>query len=190
MEKRNRSRMKARISHTKDALVIEFPKRNLFDRQGFILKDKDPYFMEIMNIGWIDPKEHEHKEVIGNYGEFQDFITSVELLILLDKPEISSTLLDKPEIGFSFYGLVEFLKLATPSDYLKNRKIYGNYSKFLSLLSTVLVGKGTTLNKRYYHSFPVVKVGEFDIYNKLEQICKDTNIHPKNKLKEIKRLLN
>ncbi|MCH8945716.1 MAG: hypothetical protein IIA85_02235 [Nanoarchaeota archaeon] len=181
--------MKARISHTKDALVIEFPKRNLSDHQGFILKDKDPYFMEIMNIGWIDPKEHEHKEVIGNYGEFQDFIPSVELLILLDNPEISSTLLDKPEIGCSFYGLVGFLKLATPSDYLKGREIHGNSSKFLSLLSTAL-GKGATLNKRYYHSFPIVKVGEFDIYNKLEQICKDTNIHPKNKLKEIKRLLN
>lgn len=187
MEERNRSRMTARISQIKNTLVVEFPKTNHLDHMKYILRDKKPYFMEIMNIGWIDPKKYNNEEMIRNYygafdgeGGSQDFIPLVRL----------STLLDKPKIGRSFYGLVEFWELATPSDYLENREIYGTSPEFPSLLSTMLVGKGIILNKGYYHSFPIVKVDELDISNRLEQICENTDINPKDKFKKIKRLLN
>ena len=177
--------MKARISHMGDTLIIELPKRDLSDPLGYVLIDTDPHFLEIENIGWIDPSLYKHKEMIrGNYGTFQredptNFIPLVRL----------PTLLDEPKPGRSFYGLVSFIELATPSDYLKGKRIMGS-----SVVTTIngdlmVVGEGEIISRGYYHSWPVVKVEELDIYRELEQICMVSDIDPREKFLAAHNLL-
>lgn len=179
--------MKARISHIKDTLVIEFPKKESFGNMNCILRNKYPYFLELMNIGWVDSKKYNHEEMIRKYyGKFDEERESKDFIPLIQL----STLLDKPEIGRSFYGLVSFTDIDTPTYYLRKRKI-SEYSMVETINRNLkIIGECIVVRKGYYHSFPVVKIDELDISNRLEQICEDTNIHPQDKFKKIKHLLN
>lgn len=178
--------MKTRISYIEeDGMVVEPSKINpVVDNQGYILRKSFPFVLGIENVGWINPNNYNHKEMIinwrGSYQEYspEDFIPLVRL----------STLLDVPEQGRDFYGLVTFLDTATPSDYFKGKNILGGLYQTTDE-NLIIIESGLVPMKVYYHSFPISKVMEFDGLLGLERICRSQKIKDESKFQLVKNII-
>ena len=166
--------MKARISHIKDTKIIELLNKSI-GPWGYIVRNHIPFWMEVKSGGWLNPENYGHEEMILNWrGSFDTNIRPMDFVPIVKL----STLLDSPEIETSFYGLVNFHELASPSDYIRAHngeiEIYGPHMKIETTEGNLkVVGEGIVRREGYYQSFPVEIVQKTDISSQLEELIMD-----------------
>ena len=181
--------MALRISESDHTLILEpFGSSSLSN--GLILLREENFSknIEIEKGGWLDAENYKHREMIKNYyGAFQqqdadDIDEDIPLVRL-------STLDEVPEIGRSFYGIVLFSEMATPSDYLKGRRVHDSETKEIDG-NLVVTGNGYVITRGHYHSHPIKNTTIITESDELEEILKGPEFLSGKKFSKIKKLIN
>lgn len=172
---------------TKRAVLVSLPEGEIEESddilvkrpaESFIVFRRDPFFAQILKSNWVDvsklDKEPERvvkmSKYFGAYQNSQDIEEQQSVFFIAEKYWTSDPAKDK-----SFYGIIRYVDLATPSDLIKNKSLINkddSVDNWAVNLQKQHIG--------YYLSWPVEEIIHFDCIDKIAEACLDSSPNEKS----------
>ncbi|MFQ5531415.1 MAG: hypothetical protein ACE5ES_02255 [Candidatus Nanoarchaeia archaeon] len=174
-------------------IIIDLPKGETKEVDGipvrqnarsFIAIEDDPFFLRVHNSAYVNIFRNPHSEMLlnyrGKYASYENCEGPDGVIHMVGKKYWRH----EPLVRRSFYGLVGYEDMATPSDIIKGRGLMAHEAEIVTDDDSALVMVMGEVFKRhlgYYLSWPIFKTFESVDSHSIGEICRSESMSSREK---------